>query len=189
MTRKTETQESQWDVDEILNHAGVFHLFGEIEEGIACDAVKFILAHNLNKKLKLKHLTFVINSEGGSLTDAFAIIDTIRHSSIPVHTLGIGQISSAGLMIFMSGAQGQRTLTPNTTIMSHQWSGGASGKMHELISAQQDFEQTTARMINHYRKCSNLTDEQIKTNLLPPHDVYLTSDQAVALGIADKIQI
>jgi len=187
MTRKAE-ESQDWDRDEILDRSGMFHIFGEIDEAIAEDAVKFIFAHNLNKKFKLKNLTLVVNSQGGSLTDAFAIIDVMRHSSIPVHTLGIGQISSAGLMIFMAGTKPYRTLTPNTTIMSHQWSGGAVGKMHELISAQQDFEQTTARMMDHYRKCSSLADDQIKTNLLPPHDVFLTADQAVELGIADRIQ-
>lgn len=187
MTRKTD-EIPDWDLDQILDCNGMFHIFGEIDEVVAENAVKFIFAHNLNKQFKLKHLTFVINSHGGSLTDAFAIIDVMRHSSIPVHTLGIGQISSAGLMIFMAGCHKNRVLTPNTTIMSHQWSGGAVGKMHELISAQQDFEQTTARMMDHYRKCSGLSDTAIKTHLLPPHDVFLAADTAVDLGIADRIQ-
>jgi ATP-dependent Clp protease protease subunit len=187
MTRKPEDT-NDWDVDGILQRHGIFHIFGEIDASIAEDAIKFIFAHNLNKRFKLKHLTFVVNSQGGSLTDAFAVIDTMRHSGIPVHTLGIGQISSAGLMIFMAGAANARILTKNTTIMSHQWSGSATGKMHELISAQQDFEQTTARMMDHYRKFSGLADASIQTHLLPAHDVYLTAEQAVKLGIADKIQ-
>lgn len=187
MTSKN-TDAQDWDQDLILDKAGMLHLFGEIDEHTALDAVKFIFAHNLNKSLKLKHLTLVINSQGGSLTDAFAIIDVMRHSSLPVHTLGLGNISSAGLMIFMAGAPGHRTITANTTIMSHQWSGGAVGKMHELISAQQDFEQTTQRMMQHYHRCSGLEPDQIRQHLLPPHDAYLTAEQAVTLGIADRIQ-
>jgi ATP-dependent Clp protease, protease subunit len=178
---------AEFDTDTTLTKEGVFTLFGPVDSDMAQTAVRFVLAHN-SVRSPVKHLTFVINSEGGDLNDAFSIIDVITHSRIPVHTLGLGQISSSGLMIFMSGVKGHRLLTRNTSVMSHQWSGTFEGKIHELMSAQSDFELTTARMINHYRKCSGLDEATIKSKLLPPHDVYLTADQAVSLGLADRIQ-
>jgi ATP-dependent protease ClpP protease subunit len=111
----------------------------------------------------------------------------ITSSKIPVYTWGMGEISSGGLMIFMSGAKGYRSLAPNTHIMSHQWMGSFEGKSHELASAQQDFDLTTQRVLNHYNKCTNLDTNQIRKCLLPPHDAFLTAAQAVSMGIADRI--
>jgi ATP-dependent protease ClpP protease subunit len=37
------------------------------------------------------------------MSAAFALIDVIRGSAIPVHTIGLGVIASAGLLTFISG--------------------------------------------------------------------------------------
>ena len=68
------------------------------------------------------------------MTDGFALIDIIHGSRLPIWTVGIGMLASMGLMIFMAGEKGHRVLTPNTLILSHQWSGVDSGKEHELVS-------------------------------------------------------
>lgn len=178
---------TEFDVDDILNQEAIYTLFGEIDTNSVESAIRFILAHNhVNKKVKF--ITLVVNSEGGDLNDAFALIDVMCHSKVPVYTLGLGQISSCGLMIFMAGAPGHRVLTPNTHVMSHQWSGHFEGKLHELVSAQEDLRLTTARMMAHYEKYTHLSEDQIRKNLLPECDVYLTAEQAVSLGIADRIQ-
>lgn len=176
----------EFDVDSILLTEAIHTLFGEInQESVEC-AIRFILAHNCAAK-KVKFITLIINSAGGDLNDAFALIDIINYSKVPVHTLGLGQISSSGLMIFMSGAPGHRQLTMNTSIMSHQYSGTFEGKIHELLSAQEDFKLTTHRMVSHYVKHSKLSLEQIHEHLLPASDVFLTASQAVQMGIADRI--
>lgn len=183
----TETNHMQ-EYDTDLAQLGVCQLWGEITTESALDVSRFILSHNHKPRKGIKHLTLVINSEGGDLINAFALIDLMQHSKVPVHTLGIGQISSAGLMVFMAGTKGHRVITANTHVMSHQWSGSVEGKAHELLSAQQDMMITQARVLRHYCKHSGQTEQVIKDRLLPPHDVYLTADEAVQLGVADRIQ-
>ena len=122
------------------------------------------------------------------MTAAFALIDIMNGSSIPIHTLGIGQISSCGILTFMSGEKGHRILTPNTSILSHEWSWGTSGKSHELVAVQREFELTDKRMMDHYKRCTGLDEKTIKKVLLPAHDVWLSADEAVKYGIADKIK-
>lgn len=176
-----------FDVDTILHKHAVFTLFGEIDTCASEQFIRFLVAHNLRKK-KCNHIDLLIQTPGGELTATFAIIDMIISSKIPVHTWGMGEISSGGLMIFMSGSPGFRNLAPNIHIMSHQWIGSFEGKSHELASAQQDFDLTTQRVLNHYNKCTNLNIEQIRKSLLAPHDAFLTADQALSMGIADRIQ-
>ncbi len=77
-------------------------------------------------KKKRKELLLMICSEGGDMSAAFALIDVMKSSNIFIKTVGLGQIASAGLLIFLAGSPGRRTLTPNTSIMSHQYAWGSN---------------------------------------------------------------
>jgi len=140
----------------------------------------------VNKKRK-KELLLMICSSGGDMEPAFALIDVMRASSIPIKTVGLGQIASCGLLIFMAGHRGGRILTPNTSILSHQYSWGSDGKHHELFSLTKEFNLAHARMVDHYRECTGLTEDQVKMTLLPPSDVWLNAEEALGLGICDYI--
>lgn len=151
--------------------------------------IDWILRCNLlPDKARPDHLTLIINSPGGDLTSCFALIDMIKGSAIPVHTLGIGQISSCGILTFMSGAKGHRILTPNTSILSHQYSWGSAGKNHELIAKVKEFDLTTTRMLDLYKHCTGLSESRIREVLLPAQDVWLSAQEAVELGVADAVQ-
>jgi ATP-dependent Clp protease protease subunit len=88
----------------------------------------------------------------------------------------------------MAGEKGHRVLTPNTSILSHQYSGGAIGKEHELVAAQKQNELTTDRMVDLYKKCTGLSLKKIREILLPESDMWLSAKEAVAYGIADKVK-
>lgn len=139
-------------------------------------------------KTRPGRLQLIINSPGGCLNSALALIDVMKGSVIPVHTLGIGQIASCGLLTFIAGTKGHRVLTPNTSILSHQYSWGSHGKNHELLARVKEFELTSARLIALYKNCTGLTETKIREVLLPPQDVWLTAEEAVELGVADAIK-
>jgi ATP-dependent protease ClpP protease subunit len=73
--------------------------------------------------------------------------------------------------------------------LSHQFSWGSDGKVHELFATIKEFELTQKRMVQHYRDCTGLSDEEIKKTLLPPHDVWLSAEEAMALHICDNISV
>ena len=74
---------------------------------------EWIFGNNFDTSdVRPNELTLVINSPGGSLHDAFALIDIMKGSQIPIRTIGLGLVASAGLLIFMAGEKGKRTLTP-----------------------------------------------------------------------------
>jgi ATP-dependent Clp protease protease subunit len=151
------------------------------------EAMRFILERNLMDKNRPKVIKLIINSPGGCLNSAFALIDTIKGSKIPIYTYGLGMIASAGLLTFMAGQKGHRYITRNTSILSHQYSWGSIGKEHELMAAVKELDNTTVRVLEHYKKCTGLTEANIKKYLLPPEDVWLTSEEAVKHKIADKV--
>ena len=97
-------------------------------------------------------------------------------------------IASCGLLLFISGKKGRRTLTPNTAILSHQYSWGSQGKEHELFARVKELELTTERMIEHYKKCTGLTEKKIREFLLPPQDVWLSAKEAKELKLCDNVE-
>mgnify|MGYP006210696023 CR=1 FL=1 len=141
----------------------------------------------LPQKERPKEITLVINSPGGQVHSAFALIDTMKGSAIPIKTIGLGMIASCGILTFMSGTKGKRFITPNTSILSHQYSWGSAGKEHELFARVREFELSTTRMIEHYKKCTGMSEKKIREVLLPAEDVWLSAKEAVKYGIADKI--
>jgi ATP-dependent Clp protease protease subunit len=171
-----------------MRDAGIYYLCDEFNTNVAKDVVSWIIEANLNKTKKFDHLTLMITSYGGDLSAAFSIIDVMRGSKIPVHTVGLGCIASAGLLTFISGAKKNRVITPNTSILSHQWSWGQVGKEHELIATMREFELTTIRMINHYKKCTGLPDKMIRERLLPPQDVWLSPQEALKYKLCDAVR-
>ena len=172
---------------ELLLSKGITIFMGDVTETTMIPLVEWILAANLSNKPQ-KELTLGICSPGGDLNACFALIDVMKGSRIPIKTIGMGMIASCGLLMFISGTKGKRILTPNTSILSHQYSWGSYGKEHELFATVKEFELTTKRMITHYKTCTGLTEKLIREKLLPPHDVWLDANQAKKLGICDKIQ-
>lgn len=170
-----------------LTDTGIYLLMGDIDIENVRPAIEWILQSNYIAKRKKKELQLMVCSSGGDPNIAFALIDVMNRSSIPIRTIGLGTVASAGLLIFIAGARGRRVLTPNTSILSHQFSWGSDGKAHELFAQVKEFELTQVRMIEHYKKCTGMTEDNIKQHLLPPHDVWLSADEAKALGITDHI--
>ncbi|RZD40997.1 MAG: hypothetical protein CXT73_05760 [Methanobacteriota archaeon] len=172
-------------VELLLN--GIVIFMGDVTVESMSPLIDWILAENFKEKKK-KELTLGICSRGGDLNACFALVDVMRGSKIPIKTVGMGMIASCGLLMFISGEKGRRILTPNTSILSHQYSWGSMGKEHELFARVKELELTTERMITHYKKCTGLNETAIRKYLLPAHDVWLGAKDAKKLGLCDKIQ-
>jgi len=166
---------------------GVVVFMGDVTVETMSPLIDWILAENYSEKKK-KELTLGICSRGGDLNACFALVDIMKGSKIPIRTVGLGMIASCGLLMFITGEKGRRVLTPNTSILSHQYSWGSVGKEHELFARVKELELTTERMINHYKKCTGLNETAIRKYLLPAHDVWLGAKDAKKLGLCDKVE-
>lgn len=172
---------------EALSDHGMMVLMDDVTQESIKPVIEWILHENYVRKKKFKELLLTVCSNGGDLSVAFALIDVMQSSKIPIKTVGLGCIASCGLLIFLTGSTGRRVLTPNTSILSHQFSWDLGGKAHELFATVKEFELTQRRMIDHYRKCTSLDDETIRKILLPPQDVYLSAEEALEYHICDHI--
>ena len=163
----------------------IHFLVGEITSENINEAIKWITFENLTKKTKT--LTLYINSEGGDLYQAFALIDVMNKSHHPIKTIGLGNIMSAAFLIFACGTTGQRYIAPNTGIMCHQFSSEMEHKYHDIKAQMVENENCNERMLNVLMRATGKSKAFVQQRLLPPSDVYLTADDAISYGIADKL--
>jgi ATP-dependent Clp protease, protease subunit len=178
---------SEKDPSRLLQEAGMYVFIGEVCDETIKPIIEWILVENHVVKKKKKELLLMICSEGGSVEDAFALIDVMKASSIPIKTVGLGCIASSGLLIFLAGHNGRRVLTPNTSILSHQYSNYHEGKHHELFAIAKEHNLIQQRMLEHYRQATGLDTDTILKKLLPASDIYLSAEEALELNICDYV--
>ncbi len=185
-------QNSQHDsetlVDLFLLDKNIHFLTGEIDEKNIENTIKWIIYENLQNQDPNKHLTLYINSMGGSLYDAFALIDVMKASIRPVRTIGVGSIMSAAFLIFVSGQKGSRIVSNNCGIMCHQFSDSTdSAKYHDIRAGIKEADFCNDRMLSILRSASDMNNTNIKKKLLTTTDVYLSAVELINLGLADGI--
>ena len=79
-----------------------------------------------------KDISLYINSPGGSVTDGFAIYDTMKYIKCDVSTICMGMAASMGAFLLAAGTKGKRLALPNSTIMIHQPLGGYQGQATDM---------------------------------------------------------
>ncbi|OUU18597.1 MAG: hypothetical protein CBC05_01670 [Crocinitomicaceae bacterium TMED45] len=178
------TAEDRIEVSLIDND--IHYLSGEIAEENVAKAIKWIVTANLNKKPK-RTLKLYINSTGGDLYEAFALIDVIRNSYHHISTIGIGAVMSAAFLVFAIGKQGERYIGKNTGIMNHQHSDSMESKMHDMRSAMKENNNCELRCLNILREATGMSLQDVRKKLNTPSDQYFTAKQLVDLKIADHI--
>lgn len=173
-------------VGHILRENGILMLTKEFNQDNIMPLVTQIMEWNMASD-KMDHIKLYINSPGGSVHSAFHLIDIMKQSNIPVHTIAMGLAASCGVLTLMAGQKGHRYITQNTSVMSHQYAWGSKGKEHELYGMVKEFELSSERMIEHYKKCTRKSEKYIRKYLLPETDQWLSTEEVIKHGIADKV--
>jgi len=175
------------DEKKSLGDYGIIFLSGSIDAGVAQAVCQEIIQINIEHSADL--IQMIINSVGGHVSAGFAIIDMMEWSRLPVYTTGVGMVASMGLAIFMAGEKGQRVLTPRTSVLSHRFSGMNAGNYSDLIARRKEEDFLHERLIRHYMEHTSLkTPEEVESVLLRDVDAWLTPEEAMEYGIADRIE-
>jgi ATP-dependent Clp protease protease subunit len=92
----------------------------EVTQQSANDVIKFIYEVNNEDKNKKQRtpIKLLINSEGGDVYSGFGIIEAIKNSETPIHTICHGQAQSMGLLILAAG--NKRFIGAYSTLMYHE---------------------------------------------------------------------
>ena len=174
-------------IDIKLLENSVFFLTGEIAEENIAKCIKWLTYENLDTKTE-KVLTLYVNSTGGDLYQALALIDVMTTSKYTIRTIGIGTVMSAAFLIVASGSKGERYLSQYTSCMCHQFAGGGSdAKFHDLKAEMKENEMLNISMTEVLVAATGKAPTYVKKRLLPPTDVYMTAHEMIEHGAADYI--
>lgn len=159
-------------------------LHGEVNEHSISATIAQLL-HLANQNHKPIHL--VISTYGGSVDEMFSLYDTIKFLPCPIHTIALGKVMSAGVLLLASGVKGKRMIGRSARIMIHPISGGLIGNVFEAMNEMKEFERLQELMTNALLSETNMKKEEIDKLMKAGYDCFLTPDQAIQFGIVDKL--
>lgn len=159
-------------------------LHGEVNEASICNVIVQML-QLANQNHKPIHL--VISTYGGSVDEMFSLYDTIKFLPCPVHTIALGKVMSAGVLLLASGVKGKRMIGKSARIMIHPISGGVIGNVFEAMNEMKEFTRLQDLMTHALLSETTMKKEEIDDLMKAGHDCFLTPEQAIKMGIVDKI--
>jgi ATP-dependent Clp protease protease subunit len=132
-----------------------------------------------------KDIFFYINSPGGSVTAGMSIYDTMQFIKPEIQTIVMGQAASMGSLLATAGAKGKRSILPNARHMIHQPLGGASGQATDVEIQARELLRWKEVLTNIYVTHTGKSFDVLRADM--ERDNFMTAEQAVEYGLADKI--
>jgi ATP-dependent Clp protease protease subunit len=192
---KTGTGERAYDIYSRLLKERIIMLEGEVHDQMANLIVAQMLY--LEAENPEKEISLFINSPGGSVTAGLAIYDTMQFIKCPVATYVMGQAASMGSFLAQSGAPGRRFVLPEARTMIHRVSSGTRGTSGSVHVQDLQFEDAKRSFEESVRINKRLTELYVRHNTAGKtydelfstmkFDTFLSSDEAVAYGLADSV--
>lgn len=139
------------------------------------------IAHNTGQKV----IPIIIDSYGGEVYSLMSMISSIKSSKIPVATIVTGKAMSCGAILASFGGEGLRFMDPDATIMIHDVSSRAFGKVEELKADASEADRLNKKVFAMMaRNCGKPDDFFIKKIHDKGHaDWFLGPDEAIEIGI------
>jgi len=136
-------------------------------------------------------IPIIIDSYGGQIYSLLSMIGNIKSSKIPVATIVEGKAMSCGSILFSFGSQGYRFIDPDATIMIHDVSSGAIGKIEDIKSDSKETERLNQKVYKMMAaNCGKEPNYFLDIVHEKSHaDWYLDADDALRHGLANHKRI
>lgn len=124
-----------------------------------------------------------INSGGGSFTETFTMIDSIQMSKTPVWTICTGAAYSGGFFTFIAGHK--RIAYPLASFLYHEGRTSNFADAGKFRNFAEFYNKELDQLKDITLKFTEMSEEYYKEH--QRDDLWLTSDEALELGICDEI--
>lgn len=177
----------------------VAELYGEINEEMGSNIVaSMLILKDTGRKTVQEEdkvietydpFELFISTPGGTAVDMFAIYDTMRmvKEDCEIHTVGLGKVMSAGVVLLAAGTKGKRKIGANCRVMIHSVIGGHHGSIQNLENEMEEVRWVQDQYNKALCAETDLTPRMLKRLLSKNVNIYLTAQEAVDYGIADII--
>lgn len=138
-----------------------------------------------NLKYEPEPIKIYIDSYGGYVYQCFGLLSVIERSQTPVHTIVTGCAMSCGFMMLICGHKrfGHRLSTP----LYHQVSSGAFGTLKEMEEKIEETKRLQAQLEEIVKDKTNISKKKLKEIFDNKKDWFMTSEEALELGVIDEI--
>ena len=180
---QTSKGERSYDIFSRLLKDRIIMLEGPIDEhtaSVLCAQLLFLESQDSKKDI-----TLYINSPGGLVTAGMAIYDTMQYVRSDIQTIVVGQACSMGSLLATAGTKGKRFMLPHGRHMIHQPLGGARGQATDVQIQANELLRWKDELTKIYEKHTGQPLDKLKDDM--ERDKFMTPDEAVAYGLADKI--
>ena len=170
----------------------VIGLFSDVHEEKIAELVHALLfldkSNNGVPEDKRLPVEFYLSTYGGNADDMFALYDVMKNiqTQTEIHTIGLGKVMSAGVLLLAAGTKGKRKIGKNCRVMLHSVIAGNHGSLHNLINEMEAVEQLQNMYTDALLSETKMTQTQLKKMLERKVNVYLSAEEAIKYGIADK---
>lgn len=139
-----------------------------------------------------KIIPVVIDSYGGQVYSLLSMIETMRAAhDVKVATIATGKAMSCGAVLFTCGNEELRFMAPYATLMIHDVSSGAFGKVEEIKADAKEVERLNQFIYKLMAKNVGKEDEYF-LKLVDEHkhaDWYLDAEEAKKHNLCNHIRI
>ncbi|MDQ5957998.1 MAG: ATP-dependent Clp protease proteolytic subunit [Patescibacteria group bacterium] len=180
---KSQFGERAYDIYSRLLRERIIFLGSHIDSNAASIIVAQLLF--LESEDPKKDIKLYINSPGGSVTAALAMIDTMDHIGPDVSTICIGMAASAAALILGAGAKGKRFALPNSEMMIHQPLGGIEGQASDIEITARNIIKTKDNLNKMLARFTGKSLAQIEKD--SDRDFYMSADEAKKYGLIDEV--
>lgn len=175
--------ERAYDIYSRLLKDRIIFLGDEVNQHIANLIVAQLLF--LQAQDAKKDIFLYINSPGGSAYDAMAVYDTMCYVANDIQTVGIGMQASAAAFLLSSGTKGKRFILPNATVMIHQPSSAARGKVSDMEIDLKEGLRIKKRLNEIMAENTGQSLKKIEADV--ERDFWMSSQDAKKYGIVDQV--
>lgn len=186
---KSKTEDSEkdhkWKIQESFLKKRKIFLWGEVSDKSARDITEKLLF--LEAEAPGEEITFYINTPGGSITAGMAVYDTMKLISSPMKVVVTGMAASMGSILLCGAEKGMRYLYPHSRVLIHQplISGQMVAVAVDIHIQAQEMERLRDELNAILATSSGQKLEKIQNDT--DRDFYMTAQEAIDYGLADKI--
>ena len=131
-------------------------------------------------------VSLYINSPGGSFTAMTAIYDTMQYMRPEVHTVCIGEASSAAAVLLAAGSPGKRAALPHARVLLHQpHTEGGRGQGSDLEIHAREILRMRDQQEEILSRHTGRGILEIRKDI--ERDRIFTAEQARTYGLVDDI--
>ncbi len=180
---KTSYGERAYDIYSRLLKDRIIFLGGPIDDISANSIIAQLLF--LDSQNNKEDIKIYINSQGGQVTSALAIYDTMQYVKADISTICIGVAASAATLLLAAGQKGKRLILPNGEVLIHQVMGGAQGQATDIDIHAKHILKVKKRLNEIMAKHTGQTFAKVEKDA--DRDYFMSAEEALKYGIVDKI--